>query len=86
MSGMRRFSGKGVCGDIAIGKISVFRRQNVPVSRRHVEDTAAEWARFEAAKAAAHEELAAVYEKALREVGESGGRSPPGARGPSPRR
>ena len=69
---MTKFSGKGVCGGIAIGKICLSRREKVPVKRMRVEDTSAELARFDAALSEADAALAAVYEKALVEVGESG--------------
>ena len=68
---MTRYVGKGVYGAVAVGRISVFRRNDAAVARFHVEDTKAEIARVEAAKAAASEQLEAIYEKALREVGET---------------
>ncbi|MBE6613455.1 MAG: phosphoenolpyruvate--protein phosphotransferase [Ruminococcaceae bacterium] len=69
---MQSFCGKGVSGDIAIGRIAVFKKKREPVTRRRIEDTAAELARFEAARVQAESELAAIYQKALREVGEAG--------------
>ena len=45
---MTIFSGKGVCGAVALGRISVFRRRETAVKRIHVDDTAAEKARLEA--------------------------------------
>lgn len=67
---MRKFTGKGVYSSVAIGKISVFKRQDIRVKRIKIDNPAAELDRFEAAKAAALEQINAVYEKALREVGE----------------
>ena len=67
---MKKFTGKGVYSSVAIGKISVFKRQDIQVKRVKIDDSAAELDRFEAAKAAAIAEIGAVYEKALREVGE----------------
>ncbi len=69
---MQTFCGKGVCGAIAIGKISVLRKKEAQVTRRHISDTASEIARFECAKISAVCELEVLYEKALREVGEAG--------------
>ncbi len=68
---MKKFTGKGVYGAIAMGKISVFQKQNTLIQRTSVKDIEAEKARVEAAKAAAAEQLQAIYEKALKEVGET---------------
>ena len=68
---MKKFIGKGVYGAIAMGKISVFQKQDTLIQRTSVKDTEAEKARVEAAKAAAAEQLQAIYEKALKEVGET---------------
>lgn len=68
---MTKFVGKGVYSAVAIGRISLFSKNDVAVQRVRVEDTKAELARLEAAKAAASEQLGAIYEKALREVGET---------------
>ncbi len=68
---MLKLNGKGVYGAVATGKISVFKRQEAQVRRIHVEDTAAELFRVDAAKKKASEQLSAIYEKALKEVGET---------------
>ena len=68
---MKKFTGKGEYGAIAMGKISVFQKQDTLIQRTSVKDTEAEKARVEAAKAAAAEQLQAIYEKALKEVGET---------------
>ena len=68
---MREYAGKGVYGAIAVGKISIFKKQNTVIQRTSVADTEAEKARVEAAKTAASEQLQAIYEKALKEVGET---------------
>lgn len=68
---MREYTGKGVYGAIAVGKISIFKRQDTVIQRTSVADTEAEKARAEAAKTAASEQLQAIYEKALKEVGET---------------
>ena len=67
---MESFSGKGVCGAIAIGKVSLFRRRKTEISRQPIGDTAQELGRFADAKAAASEQLSALYDKTLAAVGE----------------
>lgn len=68
---MRIFKGKGVYGAVAIGKISVLKRRDAAVKRVHIRDIAAEMSKVEDAKAAALEQLRAIRDKALKEVGEA---------------
>lgn len=68
---MQVYSGKSVFHGIAIGKISVYRKNEQQVKRVRTEDTKGELARYEAAKAAAVEQLQELYQKALKEVGEA---------------
>ena len=68
---MQVYSGKSVFRGIAIGKISVYRKNEQQVKRVRTEDTKGELARYEAAKAAAVEQLQELYQKALKEVGEA---------------
>ena len=68
---MQVYSGKSVFGGIAIGKISVYKKNEHQVKRVRTEDTKGELARYEAAKAAAIEQLQELYQKALKEVGEA---------------
>ena len=68
---MQVYSGKSVFGGIAIGKISVYRKNEQQVKRVRTEDTKGELTRYEAAKAAAVEQLQELYQKALKEVGEA---------------
>lgn len=68
---MREYTGKGVYGAIAVGKISIFKKQDTVIQRTSVADTETEKARVEAAKTAASEQLQAIYEKALKEMGET---------------
>lgn len=63
-------SGKSVLKGIAIGKIYLFKKQEYVLEQRTIEDTEAEIARFEAAKATAMEQLDGLYQKALAEAGE----------------
>lgn len=67
---MQRVQGKIAFGGIAIGKIKELLPQNHEVRRVKVEDTAAETARFERAKEETKRQLQALYEKAVKEVGE----------------
>ena len=68
---MEIIQGKAIFGGIAIGPISFFAKEQKQVKRTKVEDTEAEIARYETALATAIEQLGALYEKALKEVGES---------------
>ncbi len=68
---MQVYSGKSVFRGIAIGKISVYRKNEQQVKQVRTEDTKGELARYEAAKAAAIEQLQELYQKALKEVGEA---------------
>lgn len=69
---MRTLQGKGVFGGIAIGRVQLFQRQDAAVKRVHISDVSAEQERYAAAKSKTLKQLAALYEKAVREVGESG--------------
>lgn len=68
---MQVYHGKSVFGGIAIGKISVFSKKEHRIVRVKISDIDAELARFEAAKQTVLTQLAALYEKACREVGEA---------------
>lgn len=68
---MVKFKGKGVYGAVAIGKISVFNRQEASVRRVHIEDTETEIKRLELAKKRSTDQLQEIYNKALKEVGET---------------
>ena len=68
---MKKYKGKGVYGAIAMGKISVFKRRDMQVKRVKIDDADAEISRLEAAKEKAIAQLQAIYEKALKEVGEA---------------
>ena len=62
--------GKSVFKGVAIGKIFVYKKADNAVKKETVADTAAEMARFEAAKEKALGQLKGLYEKALKDVGE----------------
>ena len=61
---MQKYIGKGVYGAIAIGRIAVFKREDLSVEKVCGEDTDAEIKRFENAKNIAIEQLKELYEKA----------------------
>lgn len=63
-------TGKSVFSGIAIGKLAIFQNGDNPVKREKITDSRAEIQRFTDAKEEAKVQLAALYEKALKEVGE----------------
>lgn len=65
------YSGKSVFGGIAIGHISLYKKDQQQVKRNKIEDAEAEIARYHAAKGEAISQLQALYEKAVKEVGEA---------------
>ncbi len=64
--------GKAVFEGIAIGKLSVYKKAEQSVKREKVDDVEAEIARYEEARIEAVKQLQALYDKAVKEVGESG--------------
>ena len=68
---MIKFKGKGVYGAVAIGRISVFNRQEAQVRRIHITDPEFEKNRIKEAEAIAIRQLKQIHEKALKEVGET---------------
>ncbi|MDO4943695.1 MAG: phosphoenolpyruvate--protein phosphotransferase [Ruminococcus sp.] len=68
---MTELRGKGVSGGVAIGKISFYKKDEICVKRVHIDDTAAELERFDRAKEFTLLQLSELYEKALKEVGET---------------
>ncbi|MCM1186759.1 MAG: phosphoenolpyruvate--protein phosphotransferase [Lachnoclostridium sp.] len=68
---MRVYNGKSVCSGIAIGKISVYKKNEKQVNPTPIEDADEEMRRYEAAKEKAMDQLKVLYQKALREVGEA---------------
>lgn len=68
---MTVFKGKGVYGAVASGKISIFKKQNITIKRVHCANSESEIVRVESAKAKTLEQLQSIYEKALKEVGET---------------
>lgn len=69
---MEVLQGKAVFSGIAIGKISILKKEESDIKRKHVENTATEIARLENAKTKGIAQLQKLYDKAVQEVGESG--------------
>lgn len=67
---MTKFIGKGVYGAVAIGKISLFKRQKLKIQSAKVDDKEYELNRFEKAKLSALAQLEEIYNKTLKEAGE----------------
>ena len=68
---MQTYKGKSVFGGIAIGKISVYKKDEQLVKRVKIEDADAEVERYTAARNIAAAQLQKLYDKALKEVGEA---------------
>lgn len=67
---MNTYIGKSIFNGIAIGKILVYQKEDQTVVCAKVQDVEAEIARYEAASQEAVQQLNALYEKAVEEVGE----------------
>ena len=63
-------TGKSILNGIAIGKLRIYRKAAAASENGAAASPEAEWERFEQARVQAQEQLAALYEKALEEVGE----------------
>lgn len=68
---MQIISGKAVFSGIAIGKLSVYKRNEQQIKRYKITDGVTEKNRFESAREGAKHQLQGLYEKALKEVGET---------------
>lgn len=68
---MQVYQGKSVLNGIAIGKICLYKRDQQQVVRCKVQDIEGEIRRFQEAKEIAISQLGALYEKAVKEVGET---------------
>lgn len=63
--------GKSVFGGVAMGRLSIYKKSDNVVKRVKISDVEAEMQRFEDATVKAKEQLAALYDKAMKEVGET---------------
>lgn len=68
---MEVYQGKSVFGGIAIGRISVHKKDEQQVKRVKIENPELEIERYRQAKQTAMEQLQGLYQKALKEVGEA---------------
>ncbi|MEH2948726.1 phosphoenolpyruvate--protein phosphotransferase [Sporofaciens sp. JLR.KK001] len=68
---MMQFSGKSVYKGIVLGKTAVLGNQDTPVKHRKIDDVKAEVERVRLAGIKAKEQLQILYDKALKEVGET---------------
>lgn len=69
---MTVFEGKGICDAVAMGKISVIRKQKKEIERKNITDTESEIKRLENAENEVLSELETIREKAVGKVGEEG--------------
>ena len=67
---MLEMTGKSVFGGVAIGPIAIFSKADTQVRRESVDDPEEEITRYHEATETAKEQLQALYDKALVEVGE----------------
>lgn len=67
----KKFSGKTVYNGITMGKVMVLRKDQEQIRRTRIEDSERECGRVQSAIAVSKQQLAELYDKAVREVGES---------------
>ncbi|MCH5268565.1 MAG: phosphoenolpyruvate--protein phosphotransferase [Lachnospiraceae bacterium] len=66
-----KIEGKSVFGGVAMGRLSIYKKNDQVVKRTKIDDAAAEIKRYEEATQKAKAQLATLYDKAMQEVGES---------------
>lgn len=66
-----KMEGKSVFGGVAMGRLSIYKKNDQVVKRTKVSDTDAEIKRYQDATEKSKAQLAHLYDKALKEVGES---------------
>jgi len=67
----KKFSGKMVYNGITMGKVMVLQKDQEQIRRTRIEDSEHECGRVQGAVNASKQQLAALYDKAVKEVGES---------------
>lgn len=67
----KKFSGKTVYNGITMGKVMVLRKDQEQIRRKKIENAEQEIKRMQEAVDASKQQLAALYDKAVKEVGES---------------
>ncbi|MDO4167819.1 MAG: phosphoenolpyruvate-utilizing N-terminal domain-containing protein, partial [Eubacteriales bacterium] len=68
---MLRYTGKSVYKGVALGSVVVLRKDDCQIKRDRIEDVDAEITRVRAAAEKAKEQLGKLYDKAVKEVGET---------------
>lgn len=68
---MEKYAGNAVFSGIAIGTISLYKKNDSQVKRHHTDDTEGEKERFRKAAEEAARQLTRLYDKACKEVGEA---------------
>ncbi len=66
-----KMNGKSVFRGVAMGRLSIYKKNDQVVKRTKTSDTEAEIRRYQDATEKSKEQLARLYDKALKEVGES---------------
>ena len=66
---MKTLQGIAASYGVAIGPAFIYKRSELEINCSSIEDSDAEWARFESARVLAHKQLEAVYQKAELESG-----------------
>lgn len=66
-----KMEGKSVFGGVAMGRLSIYKKNDQVVKRTKISDTDAEIKRYEEATEKAKAQLGVLYEKATKEVGEA---------------
>lgn len=66
-----KMEGKSVFGGVAMGRLSIYKKNDQVVKRTKISDTDAEITRYKDATEKSKVQLAGLYDKALKEVGES---------------
>ncbi len=71
---MKKYTGKGIYGAVAMGKIAIFHKEKTDAQPGLAAETSVEKARLAEALTEAGKQLREVYDRALREVGEADAR------------
>lgn len=67
---MKKFYGKALGGSSAAGKLYIYKHEECPIRRYHIENSNDEIKRFETARSKARDELSRLFKKTAREINE----------------
>ena len=67
---MERYTGKSVLKGVAVGRVFCYQKQDYHIEKEQIADIDGELARFKEAVEMAKEQLTALYDQALANVGE----------------